>query len=277
MLVFLKSPTVLAKTIALLKDSPPHRAGRRDAANLAELAARNPNFGNAVVASRRRIRPTRRKSPTSFRCAICATAGRARPAHVLFHLAARRASRNKAATASRSFWITSSKKPTTTPPMPIVSSVDAAGLHKPYKAPELPAPGRAGPGVHGRRVGRLLGRPARPAAISPPARRAFAAARCVVCHRFDGDGGATGPDLTQAAGRFNLRDLSESIVDPSKVVSDQYRATVIQTESGQQFIGRVIGENSDAITLLTDPEDSTKWVQIPKSRNRIAHACRPPR
>ena len=75
----------------------------------------------------------------------------------------------------------------------------------------------------------------------------------------------TGPDLTQAAGRFNLRDLSEALIDPSKIVSDQYRATVIQTEAGRQFVGRVIGETADAITLLTDPEDSTRSIEIRKT------------
>ena len=52
-------------------------------------------------------------------------------------------------------------------------------------------------------------------------RKTYAAARCIVCHRFAGDGGATGPDLTQLAGRFNIKDLSESILLPSKVISDQ--------------------------------------------------------
>ena len=33
-------------------------------------------------------------------------------------------------------------------------------------------------------------------------KRTFAAARCVVCHRFGDDGGSTGPDLTQAGGRL---------------------------------------------------------------------------
>jgi len=61
----------------------------------------------------------------------------------------------------------------------------------------------------------------------------YAAARCVVCHRFNGEGGATGPDLSQAAGRFNLKDLCESIVEPSKVISDQYRAATVTTDSGR--------------------------------------------
>ncbi|MCA9172767.1 MAG: c-type cytochrome, partial [Planctomycetales bacterium] len=38
----------------------------------------------------------------------------------------------------------------------------------------------------------------------------FAAGRCIVCHRFDGAGGATGPDLTSVAGRFGIRDLAEA-------------------------------------------------------------------
>ena len=36
-------------------------------------------------------------------------------------------------------------------------------------------------------------------------RKMFAATRCIVCHRFDGEGGATGPDLTNVAGRFSPR------------------------------------------------------------------------
>jgi putative heme-binding domain-containing protein len=140
-------------------------------------------------------------------------------------------------------------------------AVDAAGLHKPLKAPKLPRP--VGPGQD-YTVDTLIGL----SAAHPTGRnfasgkRAFAAARCVVCHRFDGEGGATGPDLTQAAGRFSLHDLAESIVDPSKIVSDQYRATAIQTEAGQQYVGRVIGETADSITLLIDPEDSTRWIEI---------------
>jgi putative heme-binding domain-containing protein len=95
--------------------------------------------------------------------------------------------------------------------------------------------------------------------------RTFAAARCVVCHRFGGEGGATGPDLTNVAGRFSYKDLSEAIVDPSKVVSDQYRASVVQTTDGKSYTGRLANEDDKKIVLLTDPEDATKMVEIPKS------------
>lgn len=96
-------------------------------------------------------------------------------------------------------------------------------------------------------------------------RRTFAAARCVVCHRFGGEGGATGPDLTNVPGRFSYKDLAEAIVDPGKVVSDQYRASVIQTAEGKSYTGRVTNETDKMITLLVDPEDATKVVEIPKA------------
>ena len=57
----------------------------------------------------------------------------------------------------------------------------------------------------------------------------FSATRCVTYHRFSGDGGATGLDLTQLAGRFNLNDLTEATMVPSKVISDQYKGSTIVT------------------------------------------------
>jgi putative heme-binding domain-containing protein len=94
--------------------------------------------------------------------------------------------------------------------------------------------------------------------------RAFGAARCVVCHRFVGQGGATGPDLTQAAGRFQLKDLVEAIVEPSKVISDQYRATQIVTDGGQVIVGRLLSETDSQVTILVDPENSSKVREIPR-------------
>ncbi|MEK6236402.1 MAG: c-type cytochrome, partial [Planctomycetales bacterium] len=95
-------------------------------------------------------------------------------------------------------------------------------------------------------------------------KRAFGASRCVVCHRFDGEGGATGPDLSNAAGRFSKKDLSEAIVDPSKVISDQYRAHVVLTRDGKTITGRILGEQDGKLTILIDPEDGTKIVTIAK-------------
>jgi putative heme-binding domain-containing protein len=93
----------------------------------------------------------------------------------------------------------------------------------------------------------------------------FAATRCIICHRFGGDGGATGPDLTQLAGRFNVKDLTEAIMEPSKVISDQYKASTIVTTDGKTVSGRILSDNDDLIAILTSPEDPTKITEIMKS------------
>ncbi|HLZ98504.1 MAG TPA: hypothetical protein VKP66_11265, partial [Steroidobacteraceae bacterium] len=72
-------------------------------------------------------------------------------------------------------------------------------------------------------------------------------------------------DLSQVAGRFNLKDLCESIIEPSKVVSDQYRASTVTTQSGKVYTGRIVNETTNTLVILLDPEDSTKVAEIKKS------------
>ncbi|MFM8892816.1 MAG: c-type cytochrome, partial [Planctomycetia bacterium] len=148
-------------------------------------------------------------------------------------------------------------------------ALETLGVRKTYTPPPLPkpeGPGRAWtleavleaagqPGDKGLSKGRDF----------EHGKRSFAAARCIVCHRFDEDGGATGPDLTQAAGRFQLKDLVEAIVHPSKVVSDQYKASIVQTSGGKVVTGRIVSESPEKIVIVTDPEDATKYVEIKRS------------
>ena len=56
--------------------------------------------------------------------------------------------------------------------------------------------------------------------------RAFKAARCIICHRMKGEGGATGPDLTQMHTKFGNYDLTFALVSPSDEISDQYNNTI---------------------------------------------------
>ncbi|HZN36129.1 MAG TPA: c-type cytochrome, partial [Pirellulaceae bacterium] len=83
-------------------------------------------------------------------------------------------------------------------------------------------------------------------------RAMFAAANCFACHRFAGEGGSFGPDLSGLAGRFSNRDLLESVVEPSKVISDQYQAVVIRTTDGRTITGRIINLQGDRMTVNTD-------------------------
>jgi putative heme-binding domain-containing protein len=83
-------------------------------------------------------------------------------------------------------------------------------------------------------------------------RQLFGAANCFACHRFAGEGGANGPDLTGLAGRFSRRDLLESVLDPNKTISDQYAAVVIRTKDGETITGRIVNLHGDTLHVNTD-------------------------
>jgi len=82
---------------------------------------------------------------------------------------------------------------------------------------------------------------------------AYQAAQCYKCHRFNGEGGDTGPDITGVGNRFNAQYILEAIVVPSKVISDQYQSSLVLTVGGEAIAGRVIGEDDKTITIRTDP------------------------
>ncbi len=94
----------------------------------------------------------------------------------------------------------------------------------------------------------------------------FSSTRCVACHRFSGDGGATGPDLTGAAGRFNVRDLVESIIESSRVISDQYAAVNIVLDSGKVVHGRIVNHTGDIILVGTDMLDPDAITRVDKNK-----------
>lgn len=142
-------------------------------------------------------------------------------------------------------------------------ALEVLGARKPYTPPPLPKPMGPGKAWTQDEVMALVtsGRLDRGRNFEK-GKRTFAAARCIVCHRFGEDGGATGPDMTQVAGRFQIKDLVEAIVEPSKVVSDQYKASVVETADGRSLVGRIVHESPTSILLVTDPEDATKFVEL---------------
>ena len=93
-------------------------------------------------------------------------------------------------------------------------------------------------------------------------RKLFAGAGCIACHRFDGEGGAMGPDLTQLGGRFAAHDVLESIIDPNKVVSDQYAPVVFTMTDGSQLTGRVINMNKDQLNVNVDMFDPAQVTPV---------------
>ncbi|MEZ6014445.1 MAG: c-type cytochrome [Planctomycetota bacterium] len=83
-------------------------------------------------------------------------------------------------------------------------------------------------------------------------RNLFHATSCSACHRFDGEGGAIGPDLTTVANKFSLADLLEAIVEPSKVISDQYGSHIVMDKDGQIAEGIMVEDGEELRVYLRD-------------------------
>ena len=83
----------------------------------------------------------------------------------------------------------------------------------------------------------------------------FAAASCYKCHRMGVQGGILGPDLTSAGGKYSIRDMLISIVEPSKEISDQYGATQFLTEDGDVIVGRVVNMSGKQLKVMTNMLD----------------------
>jgi len=100
----------------------------------------------------------------------------------------------------------------------------------------------------------------------------FDRAQCVKCHRFGSRGEGVGPDLTTVSRRFQTKEIVESVIHPSQVISDQYASKTVQTERGMQFTG-VVGEAGvGAIIVL---QSNGEKITIP--RNEIAQISPSPK
>jgi putative heme-binding domain-containing protein len=93
-------------------------------------------------------------------------------------------------------------------------------------------------------------------------RRLFAATACYACHRIGDQGGMTGPDLTSAGRRYSAHDLLDQVINPSKVINDQFSAVQVLTLDGAVHTGVVVNLKGDSIRLNTDLTDPNKQVNI---------------
>lgn len=257
-LIYLKSPTVIEKTVKLLE--APSKPTVTD--DMKDLLARNRGYGGAIAASIEKA-PDQQQIWYAF-CLRNTKEGWTMDQRKSYFAWFERAHQWAGGASYHGFLRNIEKDAFENASEKERLLIEASGARKPYAPPEIPKP--AGPGkdwtldeVRALAKDGLKGR------NFENGQKMFAATRCIICHRFGGDGGATGPDLTQLAGRFNLNDLTEAIMVPSKVISDQYKASTIVTTGGQTYSGRIVAENDDKITILTSPEDPTKITQILKS------------
>jgi putative heme-binding domain-containing protein len=108
----------------------------------------------------------------------------------------------------------------------------------------------------------------------------FAATACIVCHRFNHDGGGIGPDLSGAGSRYIIKDLMENLVEPSKVISDQYDSQQFDLADGSTLVGRIVGEEKGELQIMSNPfapDEKTKVKSSDvKSRKTYPISMMPP-
>ncbi len=86
---------------------------------------------------------------------------------------------------------------------------------------------------------------------------AYNDAQCFMCHRLGNDGGSIGPELTAASSKYSRREILESILEPSKVISEQYQSYTVLQKNGDGATGRIVDENEDKLVVqpnLLSPE-----------------------
>ncbi len=276
LLVFTDSKSVVGKTLALIASA------KDDAGAIAsdELLARNPNYARAVesthssrpnlqqialIASLRNARagwtPALRKTYFSwFPHAQQWHAGNSFP-KFMDHIRTEALANFVTDATERTALDELSKKAL---PAPAANVVMPKGPGKAYTTDDIVALTQGG--LHGRNFDQ--------------GKSMYAATLCARCHHFNGEGGNIGPDLTGAGNRYTMRDLAENIIEPSKVISDQYGTDQIELKDGGLVVGRVVVEENGKLFVMTNPFTPEELTAVPsenvKSKTPFNVSMMPP-
>jgi len=77
----------------------------------------------------------------------------------------------------------------------------------------------------------------------------FEKAQCIKCHRYGTRGEGIGPDLSAVSSRFQRKEILESVIFPSQVISDQFAAKTVVTHDGNTYTG-IVGPAGEGVVVL---------------------------
>ncbi len=256
MLCYLQAPGIVARTLALMDSTGPGAPP-----DWLELASRNPHYGNAVSAMIHNLPPTQvihyiyclravkgpwqadeRKRFFAWFPKISGRSGGNSYAGFLRDLSAQ-----AVANASPEEKESVTKLAQTPPANPFANLPKPKGPGKAWTVADVEKVASSGLDKADRENGRLM----------------FQASLCSACHRFGGEGGSVGPDLTTVAGRFTARDFAEAILEPSKAISDQYEFTQLNLKDNQTLVGRILREEAGQTVVASNPFDFSQTTSVP--------------
>ena len=81
----------------------------------------------------------------------------------------------------------------------------------------------------------------------------FSTTLCSSCHAMGGEGGVSGPNLTQVGTRFSYKDMLTAIIEPNKSISDQFGSTVFYLKKGGSIVGKLISEDGTKYVIAQNP------------------------
>ena len=255
MLSYLQAPGIVARTLTLM-DS----AGPTPAPDWLELAKRNADYGKTVNEMIANLPPAQvihyvyclrvvkgpwhadeRKRFFTWLAKLSTNSGGESYSGFITDL---RKETLATCTPEEREWI--EKLPTNVPPSPFANLPEIKGPGREWTVDEVVKLADSGLSGRDRARGHDL----------------YRASLCAACHRIGNEGGAAGPDLSSLAGRFTVRDLAESILEPSKVISDQFAFDLITRQDGTQVTGKIIEEKDEKWIIATNPFDFTQTTEI---------------
>ncbi|MBM3793009.1 MAG: c-type cytochrome [Acidobacteria bacterium] len=80
----------------------------------------------------------------------------------------------------------------------------------------------------------------------------FASRGCAGCHRVAGQGGRSGPDLTQIGSSRSVRHLREAMTNPDADVRQRYWVVTARGEDGRPVNGFLMNEDTYTVQLFDD-------------------------
>jgi putative membrane-bound dehydrogenase-like protein len=72
---------------------------------------------------------------------------------------------------------------------------------------------------------------------------------CLLCHKFYGEGGEVGPDLT-GVGRATLDALLTNVIDPNQVIGNGYEQVTVTTKDDRTVSGRLVEDAPERVTIV---------------------------